>query len=121
MIFNNISQGENGGKEAAEILHESVRNYVYNNLGDLTSDYKIVTKIYANLRGLGETAHKAGIVSWPSAVEEFARGFTGSKQLFDFINVGSGKDRADDKITGIPAFVLSHCTATRVLTWDRKF
>ena len=100
MIFDNISQGENGGKEAAAMLYESVRDYAHKNLGELTSDYKIVTKVYANLRGLGETAYKAGIVTWPSAVEEFARGFTGSKQLFDFINVGSGKDRADDKITG---------------------
>ena len=100
MIFDNVSQGESGGKEAAAVLYESVREYVHKNLGDLSSDYKIVTKIYANLRGLGETAYKAGIVNRPAGVEEFARGFTGSKQLFDFINVGSGKDRADDKITG---------------------
>ena len=120
MIFNQISQGENGGKEAAELLYESVRDYVYNNLGDLTSDYKIVTKIYANLRGLAETAFKAGIVSRPSAVEEFTRGFTGSKQLFDFINVGSGKDRADDKITGILTIFLSRHIKIPVLTWGRK-
>ncbi len=35
-----------------------------------------------------------------SVVDDFARGFTGSKQLFDYIDVGSGKDRADDKLTG---------------------
>ena len=116
MIFHNISQGENGGKEAAETLHESVRDYVYSNLSDVALDYKIVTKIYANLRGLAETACKAGVVSRPSAVEDFARGFTGSKQLFDFINVGSGKDRADDKITGIPALQQSCRFENRFLT-----
>jgi hypothetical protein len=36
----------------------------------------------------------------PAYLNDFARGFTGSKQLFDFVDVGSGKDRADDKISG---------------------
>lgn len=61
---------------------------------------RIVTRIYANLRGLADTCYKANLVEKPSTVEDFARGFTGSKQLFDYIDVGSGKDRADDKITG---------------------
>ena len=102
MIFDDdlIKQGETGGKEAATSLSSSVRDYVHRTVPDLSSDYKIVTRIYANLKGLGDVCHKAGISTKPSTIEEFARGFTGSKHLFDFVDVGMGKDRADEKISG---------------------
>lgn len=103
MIFDDdlIKQGETGGKEAATSLSGSVRDYVhFLTVPDLSSDYKIVTRIYANLKGLGDVCHKAGISTKPSTIEEFARGFTGSKHLFDFVDVGMGKDRADEKISG---------------------
>ena len=68
---------------------------------DINPDYKIVARVYANQKGLADACHRAGILDRPFVMEEFARGFTGSKQLFDFIDVGSGKDRADEKITGL--------------------
>ena len=102
MIFedNLIKQGEIGGKEAAGALSSSVRDYVQRAVPGLSSDYKILTRIYANFKGLGDVCHKAGILTKPSTIEEFARGFTGSKHLFDFVDVGMGKDRADEKISG---------------------
>lgn len=102
MIFDDrlIQKAEAGGKEAASILWGAVRDYVHKKIPDLSSDYKIVTRIYANLKGLGDVCNRAGILDNPNHMEEFTRGFTGSKQLFDFIDVGSGKDRADDKICG---------------------
>ena len=105
MIFEDalIQKGENGGREAAGYLWTAVREHVRYNYPDLSSEYKIVTRLYANLKGLGETCRKAGIVEDASTVEDFARGFTGSKQLFDFVDVGSGKDRADEKISGMLA------------------
>lgn len=102
MIFNDdlIKQGEIGGKEAAARLYDAVRDYVGHSIPEMPSDYKIVTRIYANLKGLGEICYKAALLDSPSTMENFARGFTGSKHLFDFIDVGTGKDRADDKISG---------------------
>ena len=32
--------------------------------------------------------------------DEFVRGFNRAKTMFDFIDVGAGKDRADEKIIG---------------------
>lgn len=32
--------------------------------------------------------------------EDFVRGFTRAKTTFDFVDVGTGKDRADEKIIG---------------------
>ena len=110
MIFDDkyIQKGETGGKEAAALLWGFVRDYVTQKITNLSSDYKIVTRIYANLRGLGDTCQRSGIIERASVIEDFARGFTGSKQLFDFVDVGMGKDRADDKISGtLPSFVLT--------------
>ena len=95
-----LKKGEQGGKEAAGLLWGSVRDYIRRENPELPSDIRIVTRIYANLKGLSEACYKAGLVERASLIEDFARGFTGSKQLFDYIDVGSGKDRADDKLTG---------------------
>lgn len=102
MIFEDhlIQKGEDGGREAASMLWAAVRDYVHKHITGLASDFKIMTRIYANLKGLGDVCHRTGILEKPSLIEDFARGFTGSKQLFDFVDVGSGKDRADDKISG---------------------
>ena len=101
MIFDDglIEQGEAGGKEAAGRLWNTLHTRV--ETSELPSDVKVVTRVYANLKGLGEICAKAGIIQRPEIIEDFARGFTGSKQLFDFVDVGMGKDRADDKISGI--------------------
>lgn len=106
MIFEDhlIKQGEIGGKEAAAALWAGTRDYIHQTVPGLSPDFKIVARIYANLKGLGETCHRAGILENPATIEHFARGFTGSKQLFDFIDVGVGKDRADDKISGRQEF-----------------
>ena len=124
MIFEDhlIEQGEAGGKEAAGQLWAAVRDYIRSKVLGLSSDYKIVTRVYANLKGLGETCHRAGIIISPNIMEEFVRGFTGSKQLFDFIDVGSGKDRADDKICGEYTWnqkkLYTHGERLVILTWS---
>ena len=102
MIFEDslIREGELGGKEAAAVLWNGIKDHVHDTLPDIPSDCRIVTRIYANMKGLSETCWKAGLVDKPSLIEEFYRGFTGSKILFDFIDVGPGKDRADEKING---------------------
>ena len=101
MIFDDslIKQGEAGGKEAAGQLWNALQTA--REALDLPSDVKVVTRVYANLKGLGEVCTMIGMITRPEIMEDFARGFTGSKQLFDFVDVGMGKDRADDKISGI--------------------
>ena len=96
MIFEDelLQKGELGGKEAANHLFSAVREQ----MRMLPPETKIVTRLYANLRGLADTCHRAGIIEDHNTLSDFFRGFTGSKQLFDFIDVGSGKDRADEKI-----------------------
>ena len=102
MIFENVllRQGEQGGRDAANQLWAYVRDYVSRNFPNVQSP-KILARIYANVKGLADACYKAGIVERPSVIEDFTRGFNGSRLLFDFVDVGSGKDRADDKIGGM--------------------
>ena len=105
MIFEDrlLKKGEAGGKEAAGNLWTAVREYVHQNvnLEGIVSEFKVVARVYANKRGLADVCTRAGIIPSPQILEDFARGFTGNKQLFDFVDVGSGKDRADEKISGM--------------------
>ncbi|EFE29862.1 CCCH zinc finger DNA binding protein [Trichophyton benhamiae CBS 112371] len=99
MIFRDslVQQGEKGGKDAANQLWLAIRDYTSETFTNIHSP-KIVARIYANVRGLGETLFKAGIIDKLSVFEDFVRGFNGGRLLFDFVDVGSGKDRADDKL-----------------------
>lgn len=104
MIFDDklMEKGEHGGRKAAGLLWNAVTEYVHQNLPNIPSNFKIVTRIYANLKGLADACKRSGILATPDMMKDFARGFTGSQHLFDFVDVGMGEDRAVDKVSGIP-------------------
>ncbi|TKA78344.1 hypothetical protein B0A49_01226 [Cryomyces minteri] len=96
-----LQEAEAGGKKAAGLLQSAVMSFLESAVAELPSDTKVVTRIYANLRGLSDVCAKAGIVDNPSKAEGFMRGFTRGRTLFDFVDVGYGKDRADGKMTEV--------------------
>ncbi|KAL1598540.1 hypothetical protein SLS59_006827 [Nothophoma quercina] len=65
---------------------------------DVPLNARVICRVYANVLGLGEVLARAGVVEDAYDFELFMRGFTRAKTMFDFIDVGSGKDRADEKI-----------------------
>jgi len=77
-----------------------VRNWIEREEKDLPLNSRIICRIYANVRGLGSVLFKTGAIEATEDFEDFMRGFTRAKTLFDFIDVGAGKDRADEKIIG---------------------
>ena len=91
-----------GGRKAASLLHQAVTDYIQRETDrhNLPTETRIICRIYANVRGLAAVFVRCGIVEEVGAVEEFTRGFTRGKILFDFVDVGPGKDRADEKING---------------------
>ncbi|KAI9671490.1 MAG: hypothetical protein M1817_003541 [Caeruleum heppii] len=109
MIFqdNLLQKGEQGGKDAAGLLATTVRDYLQRDFQSIPSDCKIVARLYANVKGLAEACYFDGIVPSPAVIEDFARGFTKGRHLFDFIDVGSGKERADNKVSGRAHFLPS--------------
>ncbi|KAF2190134.1 hypothetical protein K469DRAFT_657856 [Zopfia rhizophila CBS 207.26] len=100
MIFSDdfIKEGEIGGRKAAATLQTAILDYVQREVDTVPTDVKVVCRVYANIKGLAEVLVRAGIVEEIGLVEEFTRGFTRGKTLFDFVDVGPGKDRADDKL-----------------------
>ncbi|KAF2272653.1 uncharacterized protein EI97DRAFT_202007 [Westerdykella ornata] len=100
MIFREelIQAGEEGGRKAAQLLHQAILNHIHDEMPNILSDVKVVCRIYANVRGLADTLVRVGAVPDIDTVEQFTRGFTRGRTLFDFVDVGPGKDRADSKI-----------------------
>lgn len=94
-----LRAGESGGRCAAAKVSAAVQDYIETE-GTTTPGTRIVCRIYANVRGLSEVLVRSGAITEVTDFEEFVRGFTRGKVLFDFVDVGPGKDRADDKIIG---------------------
>ncbi|KAF4447780.1 c-x8-c-x5-c-x3-h zinc finger protein [Fusarium austroafricanum] len=97
LIFDNryISQGLEGGKEAARDLHTVIANLCAH---ERTGSLEIICHVVANVSGLSKALCRDGSIEDPSLMREFALGFTQAKTFFDFIDVGYGKERADYKI-----------------------
>ena len=93
-----LCQGGSGGEEAAQRLLNEVRNYLSRFKG--AKEWRIVVRIFANLEGLGRKFQSLNIVNNTHVIREFAAGFVQSQALFDIIDVGYGKERADHKIRG---------------------
>ncbi|CZT23612.1 uncharacterized protein RCC_09326 [Ramularia collo-cygni] len=103
MIFDNylLRLGEDGGRQAANLITNAVDAWMPSHVDGYPSNCRIVTRVYANVKGLADTCTRAGIVSSPTIIEDFVRGFTRSDDYFDFVDVGSGKDRADVKLNAL--------------------
>lgn len=95
VIFNDnfLQSGLEGGKQAANLLHDQVTKWAVTAVTDLPPETKIVVRIYANVKLLAESCVFAGIVGNPFAVEEFVKGFTSARKLFTFIDVPITSDK----------------------------
>ncbi|KAF2438612.1 hypothetical protein P171DRAFT_398698 [Karstenula rhodostoma CBS 690.94] len=100
MIFENrfLQKGWAGGKQAAAALYSTIVDYIERETRTIPPASRVVCRIYANVKGLAEVLVRVGILEEAAQFTEFVRGFTNGRTLFDFIDVGPGKDRADDKI-----------------------
>lgn len=102
-----------GGEHAAVDLREAVRQHLQSIDGALAG-LPIVVKAFASGDGLAYILSKAGIIKQGDAqdvVSRFTRGFSQADDMFEFVLVGKGKDRADHKLMGMPPPVLSHLSS----------
>lgn len=60
--------------------------------------WKIIVRVYANIEGLLKKYAYIGFTEEEKALRQFVAGFTQSQPLFDFVDAGQGKERADHKI-----------------------
>ncbi|KAH7323783.1 hypothetical protein BKA65DRAFT_511461 [Rhexocercosporidium sp. MPI-PUGE-AT-0058] len=95
-----LTQGLKGGQAAADMLVEKVREHLLS-LGPSFKNAKsipIVVKAYANLTGLAYHFKKENKVYNLQDVSQFWAGFSQRYPFIDFVDVGSGKEAADNKI-----------------------
>lgn len=83
--------GLSAGRHAAHAIKIEVQHYLLQNKDRIPLHSKIMTRVFTNL---GDSTHMR------SASVSFPRQFSESMPLFDFVNCGSGKERADSKIQG---------------------
>ena len=89
----------------------------------------VVVKAFASGEGLAYILSKAGIIKQGEAqdvVSRFTRGFSQADDLFDFVLVGKGKDRADHKLMGecpVPSIstFFSVARADNFTWWQVRF
>ena len=104
-----VKRGSSGGDEAAKLLRKAVFEYLrYDE--DFKHDYKIVIRVYANIRGLSKTYAEKGILLNTTAFHEFVLGFNKAHPLCDFIDAGNHKEAADTKLKGMKAAVVQYLT-----------
>ncbi|KAK4237662.1 hypothetical protein C8A03DRAFT_15826 [Achaetomium macrosporum] len=89
-----IGQGIEGGKKAAYTLRAAILEQCGSHAGSV----EVIAKVYANLTGLARAMRRDGCLSSESDLKDFSLGFTQAKASFDFVDVGHGKERADNKI-----------------------
>jgi len=88
--FKNIEEGRAGGKKSAERLYK----LVYDSTG-----YMPIIRAFANVEGLSRNLKFAGLIPSGSVFRDFTVGFTDPvREHVDFIDVGEGKELADEKI-----------------------
>ena len=75
-----------------------------------SEDMDIMVRAYANLKGLAQACAQSGKVKHVADLALFAVGFTKRQALFDFVDVGAGKERADNKIRGTFKFYSTGST-----------
>lgn len=86
-----------GGRNAALDLETAVKEHLKSSHPELSS-MPIMIKAFANADGLAQVLAK--LTKSPKSLDSFVKGFSQARDASDFVLVGSGKDRADEKVKG---------------------
>ncbi|KAH9882848.1 hypothetical protein J1614_000214 [Plenodomus biglobosus] len=86
-----------GGSEAASRLYHAIREHLAS-LYSNSSHWPIMVQVYLSLEKLAIKLAQVGLVQTPQEFRIFAQRFSVNQPLFNIIDVGQGKERADHKI-----------------------
>ena len=103
-----LSRGLAGGQAAADQFMEKVREHLVS-LGTAIHDPKsvpVVVKAYAHLNGIAQACVRDRKLTFVGEMSQFWIGFTQRYPLVDFVDVGLGKEEADNKLKSKLACVL---------------
>ncbi len=85
------------GQEAADELMLKIREFIAT-WDNVTSDVTVMVKACANLTGLAQTCVRNGKSDKVGDLSSFVAGFSRRHALCDFVDIGPGKEEADNKI-----------------------
>ncbi|OTB09235.1 hypothetical protein M426DRAFT_316524 [Hypoxylon sp. CI-4A] len=105
--------GIEGGRKASVQLQNSIRNYLKAESPEL-ANLPIVIKAFCGFDGLSRHLLKHEIIESPNALLDFVKGFSQASQLSDFVLLGPGKDRADERIEGVFRQFVENPTCQRI-------
>ncbi|KAK4640087.1 hypothetical protein QC761_603850 [Podospora bellae-mahoneyi] len=106
-----IQQGLAGGKKAAYAL----RSAILGQCGPHGNEIGVLAQVYLNLAGLSKAMRRDGCLENESNLKDFTLGFTQAKATFDFVDVGHGKERADNKIKEMTKWHLRNHNCKQVI------
>ncbi|KAL9056006.1 MAG: hypothetical protein Q9162_003185 [Coniocarpon cinnabarinum] len=94
-----LVDGTNGGHQAADELYRRTSDYLHQELlVPSTEPIQIIVHAYAHCQGLCNALLRFGIIKSEKTFSLFVEAFNQRFPFFEFANVGSGKERADNKI-----------------------
>ncbi|BDD63849.1 hypothetical protein MPDQ_003984 [Monascus purpureus] len=97
-----IRAGSDGGVDAARLLGDSVKELLRSKLGNDADQCRVMARAYANILGLSKSMARAGITGYEArSLSSFTSSFTGSQELFDYVDAGDRKEGAGFKIREI--------------------
>lgn len=99
-----LQAGIEGGEKAAILLHTEIRRYVESLFErSAGADWTIMVQIFANLDGMARKLYACGKISGQVDFLKLIQAFNSTAPLFSFVDVGQGKERADNRMRGLPS------------------
>ncbi|KAK4691230.1 hypothetical protein P7C71_g5723, partial [Lecanoromycetidae sp. Uapishka_2] len=86
-----------GGRDAADELQARVQDYV-KKLGLDAESTEIMVRAYADVKNLYAACTRNGKIKMGADLRLFIHGFNQRLAMFDFVDVGTGKEGADNKV-----------------------
>jgi hypothetical protein len=92
-------KGVKGGERAVDKLLSGVQSHLNERFPD-SDNWAIFVKAYANVEGLAQALARTGRITSAAEFRLFVTEFTSRHAFCDFVDVGHGKERADNKVKG---------------------
>ncbi|KAI0019815.1 hypothetical protein F4780DRAFT_745036 [Xylariomycetidae sp. FL0641] len=105
-----LRQGIEGGRKAANALRDVVAEHL-----TFANQTEIIAKVVANVPGLVSALKRDGSIDNEMDLKDFILGFNQARASFDFVDLGYGKQRADDKIKETARFHLGNYNCKQIL------
>ncbi|KAF2151020.1 hypothetical protein K461DRAFT_165208 [Myriangium duriaei CBS 260.36] len=93
------ARGEAGGSDAAYQLNEELRKHIANLYPDYTTTHwNVIVNVFVNMEGMSAKLRACNLLPSTTDLHKIGQAFAHNQPLFQFVDVGAGKERADYKL-----------------------